>query len=54
MSFYEKIFLIGKIQIFLYFGSLPFYIDERLYVIGCIALQEDSKLDVEEIYRLGT
>ncbi|MED4287255.1 hypothetical protein P4678_27400 [Priestia megaterium] len=36
-----------------YFGSLPFYIDERLYVIGYIALQEESKLDIEEIYRLG-
>ncbi|MBU8688915.1 hypothetical protein KM918_16495 [Priestia megaterium] len=36
-----------------YFGSLPFYIDERLYVIGYIALQEDSMVDVEEIYRLG-
>lgn len=37
-----------------YFGSLPFYIDERLYVVGYIALQEDSMLDVEEIYRLGS
>ncbi len=36
-----------------YFGSLPFYIDERLYVVGYIALQEGSILDVEEIYRLG-
>lgn len=34
-----------------YFGSLPFFIDERMYVIGHISLDEDSSITTTDLYR---
>ncbi|WP_409303115.1 hypothetical protein [Peribacillus sp. SCS-155] len=36
-----------------YFGSLPFFIDERMYVIGHIALEEDSQITKGDLFRAG-
>ncbi|RFU66810.1 hypothetical protein [Bacillus sp. V59.32b] len=34
-----------------YFGSLPFFIDERMYVVGHISLDEDSSITKTDLYR---
>ncbi|RFU60754.1 magnesium transporter CorA family protein [Peribacillus glennii] len=36
-----------------YFGSLPFFIDERMYVISYISLPEDCKVTKADLYRAG-
>lgn len=36
-----------------YFGSLPFFIDERMYVMGHISVLEDSQITKTDLYRLG-
>ncbi|PLT35823.1 hypothetical protein [Bacillus sp. V5-8f] len=36
-----------------YFGSLPFFIDERMYVIGYISLPEGSKVSKADLHRAG-
>ncbi|PLT31742.1 hypothetical protein [Peribacillus deserti] len=36
-----------------YFGSLPFFIDERMYVVGFFALPEESKITPQDLYRFG-
>lgn len=54
LSPFMKDFLDEKNTNSSYFGSLPFYIDERLYVVGSIVLQEESKLEVQDLYRLGS
>lgn len=34
-----------------YFGSLPFFVDERMYVIGHVVLEEDSHIREIDLYR---
>ncbi|RFU67111.1 hypothetical protein D0469_15940 [Peribacillus saganii] len=36
-----------------YFGSLPFFIDERMYVIGYIEVPENSQISDTDLYRAG-
>ncbi|WP_419882354.1 hypothetical protein ACN6MY_00540 [Peribacillus sp. B-H-3] len=36
-----------------YFGSLPFFIDERMYVISQIALPPDSRVTKTDLFRAG-
>ena len=36
-----------------YFGSLPFFIDERMYVVGHIRLEEDCEIERTDLFRAG-
>ncbi|WP_081707742.1 hypothetical protein [Bacillus massiliigorillae] len=36
-----------------YFGSLPFFMDERMFVISYISVDEDSLLTPTELFRIG-
>ncbi|MEH6942193.1 hypothetical protein [Bacillus sp. JJ722] len=36
-----------------YFGSLPFFMDERMYVISYISMEEDSTVTPTELFRIG-
>ncbi|RDW15599.1 hypothetical protein [Oceanobacillus chungangensis] len=36
-----------------YFGSLPFFIDERMYVISFLPILNESKIIKKELYRIG-
>ncbi|WP_051405093.1 magnesium transporter CorA family protein [Bacillus cihuensis] len=36
-----------------YIGSLPFFVDERMYVIGQLSLTEDSEISKKSLYRAG-
>ena len=36
-----------------YFGSLPFFVDERMYVIGYYQLKEEDRLGDKELFRIG-
>lgn len=38
---------------FSYFGSLPFFIDERMYVMSHISLEENSPITKTDLYRTG-
>lgn len=36
-----------------YFGSLPFFMDERMYMIGYFDLNEDSEITATDLFRVG-
>ncbi|RDW16950.1 hypothetical protein CWR48_15190 [Oceanobacillus arenosus] len=36
-----------------YFGSLPFFIDERMYVISFLPLNEEIEITAKDLYRIG-
>jgi hypothetical protein len=36
-----------------YFGSLPFFVDERMYVVGHITLPTDATITKTDLYRAG-
>ncbi|MGM9924972.1 MAG: hypothetical protein ACI35R_12075 [Bacillus sp. (in: firmicutes)] len=36
-----------------YFGSLPFFIDERMFVIGYLAVGEDYNFTATDLFRIG-
>ncbi|MFJ7977718.1 hypothetical protein ACIQZI_18805 [Peribacillus sp. NPDC096379] len=36
-----------------YFGSLPFFVDERMYVFGHLSITEDSELSKSNLFRAG-
>ena len=42
-----------KNEISPYFGSLPYFMDERMYVIGYLNMEDDSHISSTDLFRIG-